>query len=84
MKRDTPHVLNNVVGPSFHHLLQSRQIPYQLIASKVDRQKDLGPTMRALQHVAQPEDIVAGLGEILAVGGLEDKSGKTSVDEHRA
>lgn len=56
-------------------LLRETRIPHQLIASKIDRQKDLDTSLRALQEFAQPRSTshaLTGLGEILAVGGLED------------
>jgi GTP-binding protein len=65
-------------GPKKHDrqmlgMLRELNIPHQLIVSKADRAKDLATTLRSLQEVAQPHAMpFAGLGEILAVGGLED------------
>ncbi|ETN43321.1 ribosome biogenesis GTP-binding protein YsxC [Cyphellophora europaea CBS 101466] len=60
-------------------LLRDSNIPHQLIASKIDRQKHLDASMQRLQEVAQPRgssNALAGLGEILAVGGLEAPKNK--------
>jgi GTP-binding protein len=59
-------------------MLQEKRIPHQLIVSKADRQKDLESILRTLQPVAQPRGTVAGLGEILAVGGLGEGPKKAS------
>jgi GTP-binding protein len=53
------------------NMLHEKRIPHQLVLSKADRQKELGAVLRNLQPVAQPRGTVAGLGEILTVGGLE-------------
>ena len=67
-------------------LLQSSNISHQLIASKVDRQRALDSTMRSIQEVAQPQEsrgTITALGEILAVGGLDDtpKTKPSGIDD---
>jgi GTP-binding protein len=73
-------LIDAVHGPKKHDqqmlkMLREFNIPHQLIASKIDRQKNLASTLHSLQEVAQPNTShgsAFGLGEILAVGGLED------------
>jgi GTP-binding protein len=54
-------------------MLREFNIPHQLVMSKIDRQKNLEASLESLQEVAQPlaSPSLVGLGEIVAVGGLD-------------
>lgn len=73
-------LIDSMHGPKKHDqqmlkMLREMNIPHQLIVSKIDRTKSVDTALLALQDLAQPrssQTAVVGLGEILAVGGLDD------------